>query len=317
MQSYELDLQELFGSQRTESRAALAATMRELLDGSLRSVDVDALGPGDSAMFEPRVWCQLSAPELYDELSLDDVLAGYLTEGGRDGVARIPGTSVELVESADPIVEGFLRTNAEPATALRMVVPTATQVADLATAFELVRLVTPSLHRMLVESVRTVVLYQHPSAESFAALSLHGAVLLNLPSEDPGVCYFANELAHQGGHVIFSEATLDRAAFLAVDPDLSIAEAVGGTDGRDVYGFFHGIFTECMETLVCSRVAETARDHALDFRAHLDAVMPRFERDLAIADEHPQIFTDAGAELVQEFRRVYQAAAAERESASA
>jgi hypothetical protein len=133
-------------------------------------------------------------------------------------------------------------------------------------------------------------------------------VFFNIPAA-PSVDYFVEELTHQGGHVLFSECTLQRGDFFVADPDANLAEVIGGDDGRDLYGFFHGLFTEHMECQIIRAVLAEGlapEEQVADFRHHLDGVGGRHDRDLALVEPAvDQVFSELGRTVYDEFRRVH------------
>jgi acetylornithine deacetylase/succinyl-diaminopimelate desuccinylase-like protein len=225
----------------------------------------------------------------------------------------VPGTRIELVERLDPVLKAFIDLHVDTPDRLRLLAESHAQLPRIARALDLIAAVSPGYHAALVESLRAVVLYQHPDAESFAALGMHGMVFLNVP-DGAGVDYFVEELVHQGGHVVFSEATLHRDEFFRVDPDAELSGLIGQDDPRTVYDAFHGLFTEHMEY----QIVLGALDRGLadgqerpEFLAHLAAVAARHLRDLNILRPHAaEVFSEVGHQVFAAFQESYDRAAA-------
>ncbi|MGW6054514.1 M20 family metallopeptidase [Streptomyces sp. NPDC055189] len=224
---------------------------------------------------------------------------------GLEASSLVPGTSMELVDRLDPVLDGFLRLHVDRYEELSVVTDVHAHLPHISRALDLIALVSPSYHAALTESLRGIFLFRHPTAESFAALGMHGLIFLNVP-ETAGAEYFVEELVHQGGHVLFSEATLNRGDFLCVDPDTSLSDLLGQDDPRDVYGAFHGLFTEHMEYHIVLGVLETglANDEERSaFQRHLATVARRHRRDLQLIGRHAaEIFSPLGQEVFAAFR---------------
>jgi hypothetical protein len=209
----------------------------------------------------------------------------------------IPDTTIEIIEYLDPILKRFLDSNIESPGELTLVDDPDEYTPMLSRAMAIIRHASPVLHASLSESLRGVVLFHHPTAESFAALGMHGMVFINL-NEGSDQAFFVEHLVHQGGHVLFSEATLKRGDFFRPEPDSDLAPFVGGNDSRIIYDAFHGLFTEHLECQIFSTVLSgelVADDEREQFASHLRAVESRHAHDLALLEPHAKdIFSDDG-----------------------
>ncbi len=221
----------------------------------------------------------------------------------------LSGTRMELIGHLDPVLGWFLGEHIEPYRQLEIVTDAGTYPALLEQALDLVRRACPELSAALAESVRAVLLYRHPDAESFAALGMHGTIFINL-TEGDGLAFFVEHLVHQGGHVLFSEATLARADFFVDSPDARLDTVTHDGDIRTLYDIFHGLFTEHVEQQVFTAVLRQDLPAGADraaFEEHLATVNARLARDLALVEPHlTAIFTAAGAAVWQEFRAAHE-----------
>ncbi|MFI5911826.1 hypothetical protein [Dactylosporangium sp. NPDC051541] len=225
--------------------------------------------------------------------------------------AFVPGTRIELAGPVDPVLRRFLDDNVEAPERLEPVAPEVA-AGGLARAVELVTVVRPELAAALIESVRSVLVFRHPGAESFAALGMHGMIFINLDENRHGsdAAFLLEHLVHQGGHVLFSEATLARPDFFRVDPDAALADCTPATDRRTVYDLFHGLFTEHVETQVFAAALAAGRVPAADrpaFEAHLAAVSGRHTRDLELLAPHAgTVFTPLGNDVHTQFGQAHE-----------
>lgn len=229
---------------------------------------------------------------------------GTLATSGLEPITRIAGTDMELVDRLDPILDGFLRLQIDRYEELSLLADVHAYLPQISRALNLIASVSPAYHAALIQSLRAVLLFRHPTAESFAALGMHGMIFLNVP-ETAGADYFVEELVHQGGHVLFSEATLSRGDFLRVDPDAPLSELLGQDDPRDVYGAFHGLFTEHMEYHIVLGILEKGLADEAErpaFERHLAEVARRHQRDLRLIGDHAgEIFSSLGQEVFTAF----------------
>ncbi|HET6356862.1 M20 family metallopeptidase [Streptomyces sp.] len=229
-----------------------------------------------------------------------------------DPISCVPGTDMELVDRLDPVLRGFLELHIDRHEELAVIADGRSYLPRIKRALDLIAEVSPAYHQALSESIRAIFLYEHPTAESFAALGMHGMIFLNVP-EDASTDYFVEELVHQGGHVLFSEATLSRGDFFRVDPEAPLSELIGQEDPRNVYDAFHGLFTEHMEYRIVLGVLERELADAEERPAlerHLVSVARRHLRDLRLIEPHAgEIFTALGEEVFTAFRGSYDQAA--------
>ena len=105
-------------------------------------------------------------------------------------------------------------------------------------------------------------LFQAEEPNSFAALSAHGLVFLNVPASADEV-FFLEDMAHQGAHVLFNAMTLDKHRYLSIAPDTPVDEQPSAAEGsarppRSVYTVFHALATYMVICPVLSRVLEQA-----------------------------------------------------------
>ncbi|QSB05191.1 hypothetical protein [Natronoglycomyces albus] len=221
---------------------------------------------------------------------------------------HVPGTEIELVRYLDPAVSAFLRSHSVDFEKTQLVFPTAEHREQIARALTLIERASPAFHTMLHESIRSLCLYHHPSDASFAALGIHGMLFFNVPTTTT-VGYFIDELAHQGGHVLFSEATLHRQDFFTVDPDTPMSEVIGDDDARSAYDTFHGLYTEFTVSQILNAISNLGvakADEATGIRHHFDIVMEHSSRDIALVESCAEkLFTSLGHRVFAQFKDSY------------
>ena len=224
---------------------------------------------------------------------------------------RIPGTAVELVQEADPVIKAFWENHIGGKEDFRVERDAAAYMRGLAEALRIIGQVAPSFHGPLVDSLRSVVLFRHTSVISFAALGLHGMLFLNVcrPTTLP---FFIDGFVHQGGHVVFREATIDRPSLFKIDPDTQIHVLTGGLDKRSIYDVLHGLFTEHALVHVFHRALRhgaVTPGNALELSGRAALTMKRFESDLAVMGSvAAEVFSPDGTRLFDLFSRGFEAA---------
>lgn len=177
------------------------------------------------------------------------------------------------------------------------------------TALELIAAFDPEVHQWMTGATRAIQLYKAPLPNSFATLSAHGIAFCNV-KEDSDVIFFADDLAHQCGHIIFNAVTLEKRDFIAIDPHTPLRDLTHEQDeGRDVYSAFHGLFTYTLITRVLNRLmhyndlSASQRHHCL---GRIAFYLYKFYLDLGKLDQ-PGLLTARGLELYQLFATMYEA----------
>ncbi len=217
---------------------------------------------------------------------------------------KIPGTNTELVRAPDPVLDSFIRRHCPGSPGMEYVHKPEAYLSTIATAFSVVRACSPSFYEALVDGVKLILLFRQPGASSFAALGAHGAVFLNLLEHDT-LPYFIDQLVHQGGHIVFSAATLRRQDFFLVDPDSSLSGS-SASGRRTVYDALHGLYTEYAVTSVLRQADEQGLligEPRVELLGRLALTTKRYSADIQkINAESGRIFTDLGLKLFTWFR---------------
>lgn len=159
------------------------------------------------------------------------------------------------------------------------------------------------LAKRLQDSTRHVYLFHACQPHSFASLSAHGAMFLNVPNEADEV-FFLEDMAHQGAHVAFNAMTHDKARYFRVKPHLPMSELLGdAAETRSVYSVFHALYTYVLIADVLGAVLEAGvldgrQTHEL--RGRLAYNLLKFRIDLQNLNQ-PSIFTAKGQLLYRRF----------------
>lgn len=256
----------------------------------------------DAAFFEPRLFAwHFGAGR--SEVELLQLLTGELC-GLHSPALTLAGTDFELVKVVDPVLGSFFNTHVGQGRAIEIVKSPSAWAPQLMRALRVIADVAPDFHGALSESLRAIALFEHPSMNSFAALGLHGMIFLNL-CRPPSISFFVDGLVHQGGHVLFSEATLERRSFFNMSPDECVHAATGSRDSRSLYEVLHGVFTEFALVEILDRARGRVGDAAetLELSGRVALNLTRFEADLSLLTScQTKVFRASGLEMLEFFR---------------
>ena len=218
----------------------------------------------------------------------------------------IPSTRIELVERTDPVIEEFFRKYIDKNSPLTLIKSPSQHLTQIKEALSLIKVCTPKLHNALMTSLRSIVLFQNPVLNSFAALQLHGMIFLNV-CRPATTAFFLDGLVHQGGHVIFSEATLNRQDYFKVPPDTKMETISGRKDSRSVYEATHGLYTEYSLIKVMDRarrMLDLAPSKIIELHARTAFILQRLKCDLHRFSLYKSaIFSSKGIELFEYFEQ--------------
>jgi hypothetical protein len=220
---------------------------------------------------------------------------------------RIPGTTIEVLRSRNPLFDPFFGDNNGGFLDLGIAQSTDKHYNNLVRAFSLLRENCSDLYDEIMSVTRTVVLYKSNLPNSFATLSGHGAVFFNT-TEAIDEIFFIDDIAHQCGHVLFNAFTLNKEKFLEVDPMTPLAILGSGPqDPRTLYSAFHGLFTyttisEVLSTFWGRQVFVGRQAHEVIGR--LGFILNKFRVDLDILRKQ-ELFTKSGWRCYSYFSAFY------------
>ena len=232
-----------------------------------------------------------------------DLLATQLTR-----LRCIRGTQIELCLTRDRLLESFF-IDADRGDVLFDLDVADRHASSLDEAFEILHRVAPELSASLVAVTRRVVVFRSEELESFATVSAHGMAFLKVtPPYNATEVFFIEDLAHQCGHILFSALTVNRGAYLRVDPNTPLQQLTGSeNEKRDVFTAFHGIFTEALMCIALHSCLEAEVFSAMkrhELLGRLSYVMKRFHLDL-LSLQDDDLFTDGGRFVVHQCGLVF------------
>jgi hypothetical protein len=157
------------------------------------------------------------------------------------------------------------------------------------------------------ETVRNFCLYEG-SSNSFAAIAAHTTAFFNKKPSD-GVIYFLDNIVHQCAHVIFNAITFEKQKWFSVKPDTPLsAFTQNAEDTQDIYGRFHGLFTQTNINHVLDRCIELELFDGAERHELLGRFSSNMKRFRVALDKlnHPGMYTEFGYEWYMYFRTTYQ-----------
>jgi hypothetical protein len=220
---------------------------------------------------------------------------------------RVSGTTIEVEKHRQPLFDRFFLENGGAPDATDFAGAASGHLRHLTNACALLRDHCPDLAEELFFATRRIVLYRWERPYSFATLSAHGAIFLNVTGVNDEV-YFVEDIAHQVAHVMFNALTLNKKRFLSIDPETPLGTLHGNEhEPRTVYAAYHGLFTYVMigwtlATLLERGAFEGRQAHEAIGR--LGLILRKFAYDLALLDK-PQFFTALGRRCWRHFEDVY------------
>ena len=290
-------------------QAQLADQLRRVVATSGRPV-ATRLNFADPAPFlDPSLFAILG--ERDPAVMLDSVLDRHAEDSIVTPLPSVPGSSIEIGDPYDPALIRVLRDAGVER-------PKSCEVDSgpaLGHAWDALRDRVPMIHDALARVVRRVVPFATDGElGSFASMSAHGAIFLQPPRNADEV-FFVEDVAHQGGHVLLSAATLDPTAFFSGDPEQLLSDVTGDDDDRSrtVNVAFHGVFTEALMSLALHRCVDSdrftgrQRHELLGRRSY---IMRRFQLDLE-GLRRGDVFSDPGRVIFALIERVFEGVFAE------
>jgi HEXXH motif-containing protein len=294
------------------------ATLEQLLFSYVAAHDrpgtVRAYADSTGLVHLPRVGrVQTSMHAALCDLRWDQPAEQFLADD-RDEPAAIASPVIDLSgiqvdDVVDPLFRRFFDTHWSRPECRVFPLDAATHRPAVARALATMRRHTPALYEALCAVTRQVVLYRADQPNSFASLSLHGAAFLNVPADCEEV-FFADDLAHQCGHMMFNALTQEKDRFLARSATTPLREICEDQhDPRTLYSAFHGLFT--YSTILWILQSYETGGHSSDRQRH-DALgrigfnLNKFALDLESLAA-PGLFTDDGRAIYELFAAVYDA----------
>ncbi|RBL89288.1 hypothetical protein [Chitinophaga flava] len=166
----------------------------------------------------------------------------------------------------------------------------------------------PGHFRLLLQNMRKAMLFHSERQNSFAVLSAHNMIFLNVNTWDDEV-FFADHISHEGGHVTYFTLTYEsKSRLFDCHYNTPLGDLIG-EPGRypAVYLFFHGLFTfvEITKTLQrCISQPEFSVRQQHDIKGRFIFHMQRFKLSLDMF-AGMNIFQEEGRQWFSLFQEQY------------
>jgi hypothetical protein len=167
---------------------------------------------------------------------------------------------------------------------------------------------TPAFWELLNLTSKEACIYNSYNQYSFASMAYQGTAFINIDGKNRSTVFFIDDLSHQCGHVLFYILTLNPSYFLKVDRSTPLNKFSGiGSESRNVYGTFHGLFTYTtilysLSICIDKKIFQKEERHELIGR--FGFYMEKFRKDLFYMNRN-EIVTEKGADFVKQFLSGY------------
>lgn len=196
---------------------------------------------------------------------------------------------------------------------------TTKHLSHLTIALDCIQKYVPAWYSLLRSVTRKFVIFNDPTVKrnSFATQSVHGCGFFNAFQEDYNEVFFIEDIAHQGGHIIFNAYLTSKPDIFRVDKNTQIymkGERDIYNEPRALYVMIHAMYTyesmfTCFNACLESGYFTGHKKHELNGR--LTFALLKFARDLELLSEidleGKNIYlTEEGLLLIYHFQKTYE-----------
>ncbi len=176
------------------------------------------------------------------------------------------------------------------------------------TAFRMLKEHFPEFYQWLMLSMKKIQVFKNPEIWSFAAVRLYGNSYLSA-HEKRSVLFFLEDILHQCAHNLFFAVTyFERKELFNISPEENLDSFAQNGDHRDIYGVFHGLFTQSCISIFFDTCLEknlfTGKEK-LEVIGRLSDNMKRWTKMIELFSQEG-IFTEMGEQFYFEFKRIYE-----------
>jgi hypothetical protein len=193
-------------------------------------------------------------------------------------------------------------------------------------AFDHIRDYSYEFYVMLKICLRNIMIFKSNAYEfmntevvdrnSFATLSVHGCAFFNAFQDEYNEVFFIEDIAHQGGHVIFNTYLAAKPDIFKIDQHVNIAsqeEVEFYEEERSLFVVMHAMFTydsiiTCLSNCIENKVFEGHKLHELLGRLAFNCY--KFDQDFELLSQldnegNSIFFKDEGKLLLTQFLETY------------
>lgn len=178
----------------------------------------------------------------------------------------------------------------------------------LLSALKIIKSTSINYYGALKSATKCITLFKSNDVNSFASNSFYGAAFLNTNYGNT-LSFFIEDVAHQGGHVVFSSLVTDPNILFKVKANYSIGKLLNKEDHRDLKTIFHGFFTysailECLTNAIESNSLKV--NDLKEAYGRIAFSLHRYKADLNNVIQILDSLSKDGIDWLQKFRIFYE-----------
>lgn len=174
-------------------------------------------------------------------------------------------------------------------------------------SFLLIKKVFPILFDWINSCVRRIQVFENPKVWSFAEVTSYGISYLSANFEK-SVVFFLEDVIHQSAHNIFYACTyFDQETLFEVSPTSKMSDITESEDHREIYGLFHGLFTQSCISVFFDKCIESQYFNELEdyeIKGRLTDNLTRWVKKLDFFRTN-KVLTEIGLEYLSHFEEIY------------
>ena len=231
----------------------------------------------------------------------------------------IEGTNIEVLKYPIPLLEKSFYNTKKEIINVEIEEITKKHIENLTKAYNLIKEFSPAVFDLIQISSPKCVIFNVDTYQrnSFADVAAHGIAFYNAYQKDYNEVFFVDDIAHQTGHVIFTNIISEIDKFLKVNKN-TILETIHHPNGtivenRHVEVIFHALYTyyttfTCLDNCLNNEVFHGKREH--EALGRICFYLGKCYRDLLLIDDpissdkkSNEIFTKDGLILYNMIKR--------------
>jgi hypothetical protein len=241
-----------------------SSTLEQLLLGYIekekRPESIEAIIDDDGFIYLPQIgWLKSALRNQKVNLNkkYESICGLYILNGSSEisftfePIQKIGGTSFELINYQHPLLRPHYFDSKQRLIAVEIEMISKRQRENLAKALNLIETVTPSYYGLLEKAIRKFVIFNDPLVRrnSFATMAVHGCAFFNSFQPEYDEIFFVEDIAHQGGHVIFNNEIHLKNDFFRISGETIVKSdgffgwILNQSEKRNLFIVFHALFT--------------------------------------------------------------------------
>jgi hypothetical protein len=245
----------------------------------------------------------------FDEKGINFFFKGNPVSYKMKPIEYVKGTNIEYIIDDVPYL-GTTIGNANPQSKLNPLIKELSKLhkKKFSQTISLIKVHHSFFYEWFDKVVKKLIVFKHEGAVSFASARSNGIPYLSA-NENSNLIFFLEDIVHQTAHNILNTALFfKKEELFTVSPESTINDSILEGDHRDLFGVFHGLFTQsCInlffDTLIDKEVFKSLELY--EIKGRLSDNMKRWESSLSIF-QNSNILTDLGEFFFDEFVEIYE-----------